>query len=75
MHWTWQYHSVFLLASESAVKVALEAVQCFGGNGYINEYSMGRLLRESKINKIHGGPKEIRRLVIGCELVRVLSVL
>ena len=62
--------SVFLLASESAVKVALEAVQCFGGNGYINEYSVGRLLRDSKINEIYGGTKEIRRLVIGRELVK-----
>ncbi|MBV5280623.1 MAG: hypothetical protein J0651_05145 [Actinobacteria bacterium] len=61
--------SVFLLASESAVKVALEAVQCFGGNGYINEYSVGRLLRDSKINEMSSGTKETRRLVIGRELV------
>ena len=62
--------SVFLLASESAVKVALEAVQCFGGNGYINEFSVGRLLRDAKINEIYGGSKEIRRLVIGRELTK-----
>ena len=61
---------MFLLASESAVKVTLEAVQCFRGNNNINEYSVGRLLRDSKINEMSGGTKETRRLVIGRELVK-----
>jgi isovaleryl-CoA dehydrogenase len=60
--------SVFLLASENAMKVALEAVQCFGGNGYINDFPVGRLMRDAKINEIYGGTKEIRRLVIGREM-------
>lgn len=62
--------SVFLLASENSVKVALEAIQCFGGNGYINEFAVGRLLRDAKVNEIYGGSKEIRRLVIGRELTK-----
>ena len=62
--------SVFLMASENAMKVCLEAVQCFGGNGYINEYSVGRLMRDAKINEIYGGTKEIRRLVIGREMTK-----
>jgi isovaleryl-CoA dehydrogenase len=59
-----------LLASESAVKVALEAIQCLGGNGYINEYPVGRLLRDAKLYDIGAGTNEIRRMLIGRELFR-----
>jgi isovaleryl-CoA dehydrogenase len=57
-----------LYASESGVKVALEAIQCLGGNGYINEYPTGRLLRDAKLYDIGAGTNEIRRLLIGREL-------
>ena len=57
-----------LYASESAVKVALEAIQCLGGNGYINEFATGRLLRDAKLYDIGAGTNEIRRMLIGREL-------
>jgi isovaleryl-CoA dehydrogenase len=57
-----------LYASESAVKVALESIQCLGGNGYINEYPTGRLLRDAKLYDIGAGTNEIRRMLIGREL-------
>ncbi len=59
-----------LYASESAVKVALEAIQCLGGNGYINEYPTGRLLRDAKLYDIGAGTNEIRRMLIGRELFK-----
>jgi len=61
--------SCLLLASENAVKVALEAIQCLGGNGYINEFPAGRLLRDAKLYDIGAGTNEIRRMLIGRELV------
>ena len=57
-----------LFASENAVKVALEAIQSLGGNGYINEYPTGRLLRDAKLYDIGAGTNEIRRMLIGREL-------
>jgi isovaleryl-CoA dehydrogenase len=57
-----------LNASESAVKVALEAIQTLGGNGYINEFPAGRLLRDAKLYEIGAGTNEIRRMLIGREL-------
>ena len=57
-----------LFASESAVKVALEAIQSLGGNGYINEYPTGRLLRDAKLYEIGAGTNEIRRMLIGREI-------
>lgn len=57
-----------LLSSENAVKVSLEAIQCLGGNGYINEYPTGRLLRDAKLYDIGAGTNEIRRMLIGREL-------
>ncbi|RDS84861.1 isovaleryl-CoA dehydrogenase [Dyella monticola] len=57
-----------LNASESAVQVALEAIQTLGGNGYINEYPTGRLLRDAKLYEIGAGTNEIRRMLIGREL-------
>jgi len=57
-----------LFASENAVQVALEAIQSLGANGYINEYSTGRLLRDAKLYDIGAGTNEIRRMLIGREL-------
>lgn len=57
-----------LYASECGVKVALEAIQSLGGNGYINEYPTGRLLRDAKLYDIGAGTNEIRRILIGREL-------
>ena len=57
-----------LYASECAVKVALEAIQSLGGNGYINDYPTGRLLRDAKLYDIGAGTNEIRRMLIGREL-------
>ena len=58
-----------LHASRSAVIVALEAIQSLGGNGYINEYATGRILRDAKLYEIGAGTNEIRRMLIGRELV------
>ena len=57
-----------LYASESAVRVTLEAIQCLGGNGYINDYPTGRLWRDAKLYDIGAGTNEIRRMLIGREL-------
>jgi isovaleryl-CoA dehydrogenase len=57
-----------LFASEKATWMALEAVQCLGGNGYINEFPTGRLLRDAKLYEIGAGTSEIRRWLIGREL-------
>jgi isovaleryl-CoA dehydrogenase len=57
-----------LHASEAAVQVALEAIQTLGGNGYINEYDTGRILRDAKLYAIGAGTNEIRRMLIGREL-------
>jgi isovaleryl-CoA dehydrogenase len=58
-----------LYSSESAVQVALEAIQSLGGNGYINEYPTGRLLRDAKLYDIGAGTNEIRRMLIGREML------
>ena len=60
--------SCLLHASESAVQVALEGIQALGGNGYINEYATGRILRDAKLYAIGAGTNEIRRMLIGREL-------
>jgi isovaleryl-CoA dehydrogenase len=60
--------SCLLHSSESAVQVTLEAIQALGGNGYINEYATGRLLRDAKLYAIGAGTNEIRRMLIGREL-------
>ena len=57
-----------LYAAEKATWMALEAIQCLGGNGYINEYPTGRLLRDAKLYEIGAGTSEIRRMLIGREL-------
>jgi isovaleryl-CoA dehydrogenase len=59
---------VILYTSERATRMALEAIQCLGGNGYINEYPTGRLLRDAKLYEIGAGTSEIRRMLIGREL-------
>ncbi|MDE1150697.1 MAG: isovaleryl-CoA dehydrogenase [Azospirillaceae bacterium] len=59
-----------LLAAESATKCALDAIQVLGGNGYINEFATGRLLRDAKLYEIGAGTSEIRRMLIGRELFR-----
>ena len=57
-----------LYAAEKATKISLEAIQCLGGNGYINDYPTGRLLRDAKLYEIGAGTSEIRRMLIGREL-------
>ncbi|HTW34820.1 MAG TPA: isovaleryl-CoA dehydrogenase [Rhizomicrobium sp.] len=57
-----------LYAAEKGVWMALEAIQCLGGNGYINDYPTGRLLRDAKLYEIGAGTSEIRRWLIGREL-------
>jgi isovaleryl-CoA dehydrogenase len=57
-----------LISSEKATKCALDAVQLLGGNGYINDYATGRLLRDAKLYEIGAGTSEIRRMLIGREL-------
>jgi len=59
---------VILYTSERATQMALEAIQCLGGNGYINDYPAGRLLRDAKLYEIGAGTSEIRRMLIGREL-------
>jgi isovaleryl-CoA dehydrogenase len=57
-----------LYAAEKATLMALDAIQCLGGNGYINDYATGRLLRDAKLYEIGAGTSEIRRYLIGREL-------
>jgi isovaleryl-CoA dehydrogenase len=57
-----------LYASEKATQCTLDAIQLLGGNGYINDYPTGRLLRDAKLYEIGAGTSEIRRMLIGREL-------
>jgi isovaleryl-CoA dehydrogenase len=57
-----------LIAAEKATLMALDAIQLLGGNGYINDYATGRLLRDAKLYEIGAGTSEIRRMLIGREL-------
>ncbi|HBC3450559.1 TPA: isovaleryl-CoA dehydrogenase [Vibrio parahaemolyticus] len=59
---------VILYSAELATQMALDAIQLLGGNGYINEYATGRLLRDAKLYEIGAGTSEIRRMLIGREL-------
>lgn len=61
--------AAILYAAEQATKVALEAIQALGGNGYINDYPTGRLLRDAKLYEIGAGTSEIRRFLIGREMM------
>jgi isovaleryl-CoA dehydrogenase len=60
--------AVFLHNSRAGVDVTLECIQLHGGNGYINEYPLGRLWRDAKLYEIGAGTSEIRRMLIGREL-------
>jgi isovaleryl-CoA dehydrogenase len=62
--------SVILYAAENATRMALDAIQLLGGNGYLNDFVPGRLLRDAKLYEIGAGTSEVRRLVIGRELVK-----
>jgi isovaleryl-CoA dehydrogenase len=57
-----------LYAAEKATQVALDSIQCLGGNGYINEYPTGRYLRDAKLYEIGAGTSEIRRMLVGREI-------
>ncbi|XP_012682348.1 isovaleryl-CoA dehydrogenase, mitochondrial [Clupea harengus] len=56
---------VILYCAENATQVALDGIQCLGGNGYINDYPLGRFLRDAKLYEIGAGTSEVRRLIIG----------
>ncbi|KAJ1981057.1 hypothetical protein H4R34_002230 [Dimargaris verticillata] len=58
---------VILYAAERATEVALDAIQCLGGNGYVNDFPTGRILRDAKLYEIGAGTSEIRRMLIGRE--------
>jgi isovaleryl-CoA dehydrogenase len=60
--------ALILFAAERATQKALDAIQLLGGNGYINEFPAGRLLRDAKLYEIGAGTSEIRRMLIGREL-------
>ncbi|KAJ7519292.1 hypothetical protein O6H91_20G032400 [Diphasiastrum complanatum] len=61
---------VILFAAENATQSALQAIQCLGGNGYVNEYPTGRFLRDAKLYEIGAGTSEIRRMLIGKQLFK-----
>ncbi|HEX9773259.1 MAG TPA: isovaleryl-CoA dehydrogenase [Steroidobacteraceae bacterium] len=65
--------AAILLASEQATQLALQAIQALGGNGYINDFPAGRLLRDAKLYEIGAGTSEIRRMLIGRELFAATS--
>lgn len=62
--------SAILFAAENATQMALQAIQTLGGNGYINDYPTGRLLRDAKLYEIGAGTSEIRRMIIGQDLFK-----
>jgi isovaleryl-CoA dehydrogenase len=62
--------SVILYCAENATWMASEAIQCLGGNGYMNEYPTGRLYRDAKLYEIGAGTSEIRRMLVGRELFK-----
>jgi len=65
--------AVILYTAEKATQMALQAIQTLGGNGYVNEFSAGRLLRDAKLYEIGAGTSEIRRMLIGRELFKETS--
>jgi isovaleryl-CoA dehydrogenase len=65
--------SCILFAAERATQVALESIQALGGNGYINDFPAGRLLRDAKLYEIGAGTQEIRRMLIGRELFEAVA--
>ena len=64
---------VILYLAEQATKVSLDAIQILGGNGYINDYPTGRILRDAKLYEIGAGTSEVRRLIIGRALNKEYS--
>ena len=62
--------ALILFTSEHATQMALQAIQALGGNGYMNEFAAGRLLRDAKLYEIGAGTSEIRRVLVGRELFR-----
>ena len=62
--------AVILFTAEKATQMACQAIQALGGNGYINEYATGRLLRDAKLYEIGAGTSEVRRMLIGRELFK-----
>ena len=58
-----------LYCAEAATRASLDAIQLLGGNGYVNDYPTGRLLRDAKLYEIGAGTSEIRRMLVGRELV------
>ena len=65
--------AVILYTAERATQVALDAIQIFGGNGYTNDYHVGRLMRDAKLYEIGAGTSEIRRWLIGREINKEYS--
>jgi isovaleryl-CoA dehydrogenase len=65
--------AAILYAAENATKCALDAIQCLGGTGYVNEVAAGRLLRDAKLYEIGAGTSEVRRVVIGRSFNRMYS--
>ncbi len=64
-----------LYAAEAATRMALDAIQLLGGNGYINDFPAGRLLRDAKLYEIGAGTSEVRRMLIGRELFQASCVI
>ena len=62
---------VILYTAEKATQMALDGIQLYGGNGYINEYPLGRFLRDAKLYEIGAGTSEIRRMLIGREIEKL----
>ncbi|MCX7125898.1 MAG: acyl-CoA dehydrogenase family protein, partial [Gammaproteobacteria bacterium] len=62
--------AAYLFAAENATKIALDTIQCLGGNGYLNDFPAGRLLRDAKLYEIGAGTSEIRKIVIARELLK-----
>ncbi|GJS02121.1 isovaleryl-CoA dehydrogenase, mitochondrial [Tanacetum coccineum] len=61
---------VMLVAAERATQVALQAIQCLGGNGYVNDYQTGRFLRDAKFFEIDAGTSEMKRMIMGRRLFK-----
>jgi hypothetical protein len=66
----WKFHTCFEQCLTYCSAGLTQAIQCLGGNGYINEYPTGRLLRDAKLYEIGAGTCEIRRMLIGRELYK-----
>ena len=71
--WWQDCAGAILYSTERAIEVALESMQCLGGNGYINDYPVGRILRDSRLYAIGAGTQEIRRMLIGREFNEELA--